>query len=85
MNTAAPIQTLLRDLDHEGQTLTQLYRSHRAGGRVVYISIPPPGITIGHKFHVFEVKIVDGCEQLGALLATRDNLDHAINEAAKPT
>jgi hypothetical protein len=77
MNTA-PIETLPRDLEHGGKWLTELYRSHREGGRIVYLENSEPGCGFGHKFHVFEIEVVNGQEQLGETLAVKQNCDAAI-------
>jgi hypothetical protein len=74
-----PITLLPRDVVHHGKWFTQMYR---AGG-VVMLENSQPGVAYGHKFHVFEIDVVDGREQLGLSLGILDNLDTAISMAAK--
>jgi hypothetical protein len=78
-----PVELLPRDLIHNGMSLTQLYRSAREGGNIVYLQNSEPGIAHGHKFHTFKINVVNGVEQLGQLLATTSSTDHAISIAAQ--
>jgi hypothetical protein len=81
MNTA-PIETLPRDLEHDGKWLTELYRSHREGGRIVYLENSEPGCGFGHVFHIIQIEVINGKETLGQTLATKFNCDAAVALAA---
>jgi hypothetical protein len=72
------VQLLPRDLERDGRTFAQLYRSHRQGGRIVYLRNSEPGIARGHSIFVFEIDIVDGKEQLGQQLLETPSADRAI-------
>jgi hypothetical protein len=83
MNTTQPLVELLpRDLEHDGMSLTQLYRSHSQGGNVVYLQNSRPGEVNPGMIHVFAIEIVDQREQLGAKLLTTRNADYGIAVAA---
>jgi len=83
MNTSPFVQLLPRDLERDGRTYTQLYRSHPHGGRIVYLQNSAPGVARGHTIHVFEVNVVDGKEQLGQCLLVTPSADVAIAMAGQ--
>jgi hypothetical protein len=72
-------EVLPRDLDRDGKSFTQCYRSHTRGGRAVYLKNGWP-----HSFHVFEISIAEGKETLGEQIAVVPNLDRGIDIALKP-
>jgi hypothetical protein len=78
------IELLPRDLELDGRTYAQLYRTHsRGGGRIVYLRNSLPGIARGHTIHVFQINVVDGKEQLGECLAVTPSADQAISIAGQ--
>jgi hypothetical protein len=74
------IELLPRDMELDGRTFAQLYRSNeRGGGRIVYLRNSEPGIARGHTIHCFEIIVgPDGKEQLGKCLLVTPKADDAI-------
>jgi len=77
------MERLPRDIERDGRTFTQLFRSHSSGGRIIYLRNSLPGQATGHKLFVFAIDIVDGRETLGQELASPSTLTQAIDIASK--
>ena len=80
------VELLPRDLERDGRTYAQLYRSHpRGGGRIVYLQNSlPGGEARAHSILVFEINVTDdGREQLGECLLVTASADAAIDLAGK--
>jgi hypothetical protein len=77
------VQLLPRDLERDGRTFAQIYRSHLQGGRIVYLRNSEPGIARGHTIHVFQIAVVDNKEELGDCLLVTPSADKAIELAGK--
>ena len=78
------VEPLARDVVREdGRTYTQCYRSHARAGRAVYLRNSLPGRADGHTFHVFQIEVIDGREQLGSELSKHFSLGMAMDVAAK--
>jgi hypothetical protein len=86
--TTPPVELLPRDVQHQNQWLTELYRSNpRGGGRAVYLENSKPGEVPpgGFQFHVIEIVVTaDNKETLGQTVKTTSNCDQAIAIAANP-
>jgi hypothetical protein len=80
---ALPVTPIPRDLEIDGRHYTELYRTHRHGGYIIYLQSPPAGFTFPFRYHVIAIRIDDKqcCEELGDTIAVKEHFDEAVNAA----
>jgi hypothetical protein len=74
---------LPRDFKHQGRMMTQCYRSHTKGGRIVLLRESAPRQATGHLYRVFEIVIIDGHERFGAEIGRFQSLAPAMAAASQ--
>jgi hypothetical protein len=84
-NISELVRRLPRDLQHDGHSLTELYRQKKDGGVNVYLQNSRLGEVTGHLFRVYRIEIINGREVLGDELLLTPGYDKAVEFAGTTT